>query len=91
MMHIATGKPPGVCQLRRHTLQCQCNHVLMRCVMAGFTLQALDWLHAYGWAHCDINLANMRVIVDEESGAFKALKLVDFESSVKFKGKLCQH
>ena len=63
----------------------------MCCVMCGSTLQALEWLHAQGRAHCDIKFANIRVVVDEESGAFKALKLVDFGSSIKFKGKLCQH
>ena len=78
----------GDCQLRCHSWQYQAMNLNVCFVMFDSVMQALEWLHAGGRAHCDIKPANIRLAVDDKSGAITELTLVDFGSSVKFTGKL---
>ena len=53
-----------------------CIHVL---------LQAVEGLHAEGWAHCDLKGQNVRVLLDHD-GKVVSLTVHDMGGSIKYQG-----
>lgn len=51
-------------------------------------LQALDWLHAQGRAHCDLKLDNMSFCRGRTMGTVGRVTLLDMGGSIKFAGQL---
>ena len=51
-------------------------------------LQALEWLHEKGRAHCDLKVDNLRIRPGKERGTICHVTLLDMGGSVKFAGQL---
>ncbi len=50
-------------------------------------LQALEWLHGQGRAHCDLKVDNLRIWPRKERGTICHVTLLDMGGSVKFAGQ----
>lgn len=50
-------------------------------------LQALDWLHYVGRAHCDLKLSNMKVRLTPDKTTFEHVTVLDLGGSVKYRGE----
>ena len=51
-------------------------------------LQALEWLHEQGRAHCDLKVDNLRIWPGKGRGTIRHVILLDMGGSVKFAGQL---